>query len=217
VASNQRRCLGSGLFQTLTLLLITAGLGLAGQPTDANVRDCIRATLHGVGAGCASADLDGDRLGDLAISLDVRNHGGFPSSISVHLSHGQPDQNLVLPLSRSVFGFTVRDVDGDGDLDIALTGGINETRGVFLNNGLGQFEFDLSDQYITGPNSDYSRLSAPFANDPDVWSLAGGGALFPFFRTLCSHALVRPSASVRPECSAALFRYHSSSVRIRAP
>ena len=216
--ANQRRCCPrSRLVQAITFLLLTAGIALAGQPAKDNARDCIAATLHRFGAGCAVADLDADHQADVALSLDLRDRGSLPGSIAIHLSQGQPEQHLALPLRRSILGFSVRDVDGDGDLDIALTGGMNETRGVFLNDGSGQFKFDESDSYLTEPNCDYSRLAPPSKDNREVWSLADGGTQFSLIPTRCFRSLDRSTALLRLESPAASFFYQTSPVRIRAP
>jgi hypothetical protein len=206
-----------GFVKTLALFLFTAGLALGGQPADDHVGDCVVATLRGSGAGCAAADLDADHQPDIALSFDLQRRKNLPSSISVHLSHGQPDQHLTLPRGRSICSFFARDMDDDGDLDIGLTGGVDETLGVFLNDGSGQFQFDESDRYRTGPSADFSHVTAPSRNDPATCSLAGGGTPYSLVPAPCSGTLVRATVLLAPESRAVAFRYEFSPVCIRAP
>src|SRR5690348_16219612 len=113
---NESRCSSKrfGFVKTLALLLLTAGFAVASQPANDNVGDCVVATLRGSGAACAVADLDADHQPDIALSFDLQGKEDLPGSISVHLSHGKPDQHLTLPTGRSIRSLFARDVDGDG-------------------------------------------------------------------------------------------------------
>lgn len=199
----------------LALFLFTAGIVFARQPAKDNVRDCVAATLRGFGGDCAVADLDADDQPDAALSFDLQGGTNLPGSIFVHLSQGQPDQHLTIPRGWSIRSFSARDVDGDGDLDIALTGGRNETLGVFLNDGSGQFQFDESDRYRTGPSDDFSQIAS--RNYQATRPLAGGGTLYSFAPAQGSRALVRSTVLLGPESRAVPFRYEASPARIRAP
>lgn len=214
---NRRSSKPFGFVKTLVLFLFAAGIAVAGQHANDNVGDCVAATLRGFDAGCAVTDLDADHLPDIALSFDLQGRKGLPSSISVHLSDGRPDQHLALPSGRSIRSFFARDMDGDGDLDIALTGGVNETLGVFLNDGSGRFQFDESDRYRTGPSAEFSQVTPPSRNDPATCSLAGEGTPYSLAPARCSGVLVRTTALPEPESRAVPFRYEASRARIRAP
>ena len=87
----------------------------------------------------ALVDFDGDRVGD-PLTLDRR--GGQPS-IEIHLSRAHEVSTLPVDSSQSTAGrLTVRDLDGDGDLDLFWK---EETRLalpeiiVWLKDGTGRF------------------------------------------------------------------------------
>jgi hypothetical protein len=207
----------SSVVGTLVLLLLTAGVAFAGQPANDDARDCVAAALHGFGADCVVADLDADHQPDVALSLDLAGIGGFPGAISIHLSHGQADQHLAVPGNRSNLTLSTRDVDGDGDLDIALTGAINETVGVFLNDGSGQFKLDESGRYTNRPNSDYSHFSVPSENDRVAWPLANSGTPFSLIPARRSETLALSTMRLRQASRDVPCRCEASPIRIRAP
>jgi len=157
--STSRR--GHGVFRTLALLLAIGTLALASRPATDVERDCIAASIRWGQFGCAVSDLDGDLQADFAFPVQVYGSTNRPASISVHLSSAQGAYELTLPTGRPALAFVLRDVNGDGYVDLALIGGLNQTVGVFLNDGSGRFEFDVLDRYVTAPSTDFSQLSPP--------------------------------------------------------
>jgi hypothetical protein len=149
------------VFRTVALVLATGALALASRPAADVERDCIAASIRWHQFGCAVSDLDGDHQADFAFPVQVYGSANRPASISVHLSSTQGAYELTLPAGRPALAFVLRDVNGDGYVDIALIGGLNQTVGVFLNNGSGRFEFDILDRYVTAPSTDFSQLSPP--------------------------------------------------------
>ncbi len=185
---------------------------------DDSARDCVAAALHRFAAGCVVASLDTDDQLDVAMGLEPAGSGRFAGTISIHLSNGKADQHLALPHNgQSVFGLFARDVDGDGDLDIALTGGGNQTLGVYLNDGSGQFKFDESDSYITEPNTDFYQLAPVSRHNPEFWLLAKRGTSFSPIPAIRSCALASSTVLLRTAQHCFSFRYAVSGLRIRAP
>lgn len=130
-------------------------------PRPAVERECVSANMQARSAACLVSDLDGDRQADYALSPDVSGLFVYPASISIHLSSMPAARQLLLPDGLAASSFVFRDVNGDGQLDIALLGGFNETVGVFLNDGSGGFRFDRQDRYLTPPNHDLSGMVPP--------------------------------------------------------
>lgn len=124
-------------------------------------RECLAAALHARAAACGVSDLDGDRQADYAFSLNAAGSSASPATISIHLSRAPKAYQLVLPQGVVASSFILRDVNGDGWIDIALLGGFDETVGVFLNDGSGEFQFDHQQRYVTAPNRDTSELTPP--------------------------------------------------------
>lgn len=147
--------------RTLAPLLAIGALALASQPVPDLERACLAASIRWGLFGCAVSDLDGDHQADYALPARVSDAANRPGFLSVHLSSTQADYELPLPAGRPALAFVLRDVNGDGYVDLALIGGLNQTVGVFLNDGSGRFEFDVLDRYVTAPSTDSSRLTHP--------------------------------------------------------
>lgn len=149
------------VFRTLAPLLLTGALAVASQPKPDMARECLAASLRWRQFGCAISDLDGDNQADFAFPVQAYGAAERPAFLSVHLSSTQASYELPLPADRPALAFVLRDVNGDGFVDIALIGGLNQTVGVFLNDGSGRFEFDRLDRYVTAPSTDFSQLRSP--------------------------------------------------------
>lgn len=152
---------GHGVLWTLAALLAIGELALASRPASDVERDCIAASIRWRQFGCAISDLDGDNQADFAFPVQAYGSADRPAFLSVHLSSTQASYELPLPADRPALAFVLRDVNGDGFVDIALIGGLNQTVGVFLNDGSGRFEFDRLDRYVTAPSTDFSQLTHP--------------------------------------------------------
>jgi len=146
---------------TLAPLLLVSVLAAASQPKPDMARDCVAASLRWRQFGCAVSDLDGDHQADFAFPVQAYGSVDRPAFLSVHLSSTLASYELALPADRPALAFVLRDVNGDGFVDIALIGGLNQTVGVFLNDGSGRFEFDRLDRYVTAPSTDCSQLRSP--------------------------------------------------------
>lgn len=151
----------SGVLGIPGLLACTAAAALALPSHQAFERECVTANVQTRPAACAVSDLDGDRQADYALSPDISGRFVYPASISIHLSSTPVARRLLLPDGLAALSFMFRDVDGDGQPDIALLGGLNETVGVFVNDGLGGFRFDGQARYLTPPNHDLSEMAPP--------------------------------------------------------
>lgn len=151
----------SGLLRMPGLLVCAAAVALSLPPRPAAERECVSANMQARPAACLVSDLDGDRQADYALSLDITGLFVRPASISIHLSSAREPYRLFLPDGVTASSFVFRDVNGDGQLDIALLGGFNETVGVFLNDGSGGFQFDRQGRYLTPPDHDLSEMAPP--------------------------------------------------------
>jgi hypothetical protein len=150
----------SGVLWMPGFLVCTATVA-ASLPRPAVERECVSANVQARPAACLVSDLDGDRQADYALAPDITGLFVRPASISIHLSSTPETYRLLLPDGLTASSFVLRDVNGDGQLDIALLGGFNETVGVFLNDGSGGFQFDRQDRYLTPPNHDLSEMAPP--------------------------------------------------------
>ena len=159
-----------GVLLTLCFLMCTAAA--VAMPAHSGLdRECFAETLHARPASCGVSDLDGDRQADYAFSLNVAASSASPSTISIHLSRAPKTYQLLLPQGVVASSFILRDVNGDGWIDIALLGGLDETVGVFLNDGSGQFRFDQQERYLTAPNRDASDLTPPIRCVPSDYAV----------------------------------------------
>ena len=160
----------------LGLFVLAVAAAFGAETEIARRTECLTASAAiGSFRGCAVSDLDGDHQADYAISQRISTHGR-PGSISVHLSRTQSDAELVVPDGVSAHSFILRDVNGDGDLDVALLGSLDQTVGVFLNRGQGRFEFEKGGLYLTSPCSESHGLSVPYSPEPGISSLWDAGA-----------------------------------------
>lgn len=157
----------SGVLGIPALLVCTATAALALPSQLRFERECVTANVQARPAACAVSDLDGDRQADYAVSPDISGRFVYPASISIHLSSTPVARRLLLPDGLAALSFMFRDVDGDGQPDIALLGGLNETVGVFVNDGSGGFRFDGQARYLTPPNHDLSEMAPPRARSCD--------------------------------------------------
>ena len=206
----------SGILRVPGFLVLTAAVA-ASLPRPAMERECVSVNVQVRPTACLVSDLDGDRQADYALAPDITGQFVRPVSISIHLSRTPEAQRLFLPDGLTASSFVLRDVNGDGQLDIALLGGFNETVGVFLNDGSGQFRFDRQDRYLTPPNHDLSEMAPP----PSVRSCdcfePGSGP----YSAISSYDVVGnelPAAKVRSvESPSAPARPTPNTARSRAP
>jgi hypothetical protein len=207
----------NGVLRAPCLLVCTAAVALALPSRSAVERECVSANVQARIATCLVSDLDGDRKLDYALSLDISGRSIHPASILIHLS-GTPDARLLfLPDGLTASGFILRDVNGDGQLDIALLGGFNQTVGVFLNDGSGGFRFDAQNRYVTAPNHDLSEMAPP----PRAQSCDCAESGFGSYCVVASNrgvAHILPAASARfPESQCNPLRRPLNAARSRAP
>ena len=206
-----------GVLRMPGILLCTAALALSLPTRPAVERDCVTANLQARAAGCMVSDLDGDRKADYAFSLDFSALSVHRASISIHLSSAPGVHQLLLPDGLPALSFILRDVDGDGNPDIALLGSFDETVGVFLNDGLGGFRFDLRDRYLTPPNHDLSGIApSPHAFACDCAEPGLGSYCAIFAQAGVAREL--PAANIRlPRNLSSPARRPFNSARSRAP
>jgi hypothetical protein len=144
---------------------LLASTALSFPSRSAVERECVAASVHAHRAVCAVSDLNGDHQADYALSLDIAGSAARPAAISIQLSGAPGPYQLLLPEGVVAASFVLLDVNGDGQPDIALLGGLNETVGVFINVGSGRFQFDRQGRYLTAPSRDCSEMSLP----PQPW------------------------------------------------
>src|SRR5262249_38666829 len=91
----------------------------------------------------ASGDLDGDRDEDLLVLASYH----FPEEESLgivfvmeNLGLGHFELAAFYSVKRSPSSFTVKDLDGDGDIDVAVSSTGSASVSILLNTGKGAFE-----------------------------------------------------------------------------
>ena len=145
-------------FEALTLALLL----LFGLPSQAHAQlsfaPAVNFTTGSTPNSIAIGDLDGDGNLDLAVT----NNTSTPSTISVLLGNGAGSFGLKTDFTISAIGVlpnfvAIGDLDGDGNLDLAVTNAANNTVSVFLNTTVppGPLSFAPPTSFGTGfaPNS----------------------------------------------------------------
>ena len=164
--------------RTIVLLLAAGAFAQAVQPAPDIERECLAASVRWGQLGCAVSDLDGDHQADYALRVSGTDTARLPGFLSVHLSSSQTAYELPLPAERPALAFVLRDVNGDGYVDLELIGVLNQTIGVYLNDGYGRFEFDQQDRYLTAPSTDLSQLNSPRKCAPSLCALSSSGSQY---------------------------------------
>jgi hypothetical protein len=106
-------------------------------------------------ADLIAGDFNGDGKPDLAVSETVVGGGQRPDEIDVLPGNGDgtfgPSVSTALPLNAHPQGMAVGDFNGDGQLDLAVTGLFNlpEPEGVYVLRGAGDGGFLPSFQFIS--------------------------------------------------------------------
>jgi hypothetical protein len=111
-----------------------------------------------------AADLDGDGDNDLAAAGHYSEYFGF---VNVFLNNGDGSFFLDSTYWTSVATNSIfaSDLDGDSDLDLAVTNQMCENVSILLNNGDGTFALDSDYTVGSWPNSIFA---ADFDNDGDL-------------------------------------------------
>ena len=152
---------GRNIILTLASLVLCGAAAQALPSSTRAERDCLAASVRWSRFACAVSDLDGDHKADYAIVESSSGVVGRAGVLSIRLSSTTDVREVPLPEGRPALAFALRDMNGDGHVDIALIGGLNQTIGVLLNDGSGKFEFDFLDRYLTAPDPDNSGLTSP--------------------------------------------------------
>jgi hypothetical protein len=124
----------------------------------------------GVGSiprGIASGDLDGDGDRDLVVVNSSSNN----LSILLNDGHAAFTAAAGSPVASGgsvPFDVTLADVDGDRDLDIAVTNASSNNVQVLLNDGSAGFTTPTGAPFLTGGNSPRAVAAADFDEDGDL-------------------------------------------------
>jgi hypothetical protein len=133
-------------------------------------RNCLAANVRAGGRVCQVSDFDSDQRPDWALA---RTTGGGLVVVSIHLAGREGAIDLVPPPGLETSSYTLRDVDGDGAVDVALLGVGGQTIGVFHNDGQGAFAYDEANRYAspeTGAHRYLLLLVDRGARDWAAWS-----------------------------------------------
>ena len=150
---------------------------LSGSPRDA---------FH-IGARFVFADLDGDRIPDLA-QVESQNPRSATANYSIHVKLSAGVESAI-GVSGPMGGLRVaaRDVNGDNNLDLVVTSDIDSSFvEVFLNDGHGNFVAAPSANLARLGNEPEVILETPAGPPRDVVTLASA-------RTSLDEALIRDS------------------------
>jgi hypothetical protein len=120
------------------------------------------------------ADFDGDSQPDVAVTRMETRGAGYVYWLEVDLSTKSKDdsprgEDGRFAVNFSIFGLhlTPRDVDGDHDLDIVVTMGMNrQPIAVWINDGHGRFEEGDLAAYPALSPADFVFLLSPSAPGP---------------------------------------------------
>lgn len=111
-----------------------------------------------------AADLDGDGDNDLAAAGHYSEYMGY---VNVFLNNGDGTFSLdsTYWTSTATYSIFASDLDGDPDIDLAVTNQMCENVSILLNNGDGTFSSDSTYPVGTWPSSIFA---ADFDNDGDI-------------------------------------------------
>ena len=143
-------------FQIGPVCLFAAIIFSFGHSSSDRLSASPRAPRH-IGARFVFADLDGDRIPDLA-QVESQNPRSANTNYSIHVKLSAGVESAI-GVSGPIGGLRVaaRDVNGDDNLDLVVTSNLDSSFiEVFLNDGHGNF--------AAAPSADLARLD----NLPDV-------------------------------------------------
>jgi hypothetical protein len=142
MTSRLRRILGAP-----ALFLLAGGFGVCAIP--AEMPRLPEQLPSAWSSPWAMAKLDGDNRLDVAVSrVEGRSENGYVYRIDLTLSSGTRADSFTVAVGNGWgINITPRDVDGDHDLDLVITSGLDrQPVGVWINDGNGSFsEAELDD------------------------------------------------------------------------
>src|SRR5215472_13988625 len=188
----------------LSLWVIAFGLGAVLHFTALPSRDVFTVTdsVRHKGSRFVFADLDGDRIPDLAqVEMQRQRLANGDYAIRIKLSAGV---DAAIGLSGPVGGLRVaaRDVNGDNNLDLIITAELDAGFiRVLLNDGHGNFSVVAPSEFLRKETATEVALRVPSAVQPDYASLGTictsyGDTevpLSPYGQTLCSEGCKKSS------------------------
>jgi hypothetical protein len=134
---------------------------------------------HAAGVNFAVADLDGDRLPDLAVvELQIPRSASNNYRIRLQFSAGSES---VIPVSAPLGGLRVsaRDVNGDDNLDLVVSTDLGgRVIEVLINDGHGNFALAEPESYTEVQNEGAASLRGPTQCPAELFSLAKSRSLF---------------------------------------
>lgn len=113
-------------------------------------------------------DVDGDGTPDLLASIRA-GYGRF--AVLKGLGGGQFAPPVMILAQRQPAGMIVRDLDGDGDLDVALVNYISASVEIWKGDGAMHFQLSqiiMTQQWSAGIPYPFSIIAADFDGDGDV-------------------------------------------------
>jgi len=147
-------------------VLVGDGEGNFDSPQSLSVSGC-----GSVGESVDIGDLNGDGDNDIAAPVS----GGEKIAILLNDGNGNfdPDSEDTMICVSPGEGtgprhIISRDLDGDGDLDLAVANGVSHDISILLNNGTSPLSFSEPIRYASGGNNPYFIVGADFDLDGDV-------------------------------------------------
>jgi hypothetical protein len=142
------------------LLAVVAAAALANVPASGGLA-CGRTPGSFLDGACAIADFDGDHEPDIAFGSDFTSRRNHRATLTIRLSATARAQTLSFDNRHGARRVTLRDVDGNGTLDVVLTTGLSTRVAVFLNDGAGDFRPDAEGRYLRDAGDDDRHVEGP--------------------------------------------------------